>query len=240
MAPAPPWRIARQAVVLAASLSCAPFVVESVPVDSLVQKVTIGIKHTSQFRKRREMLEILLRSIRRLHGHQLRIIVADDGGASDEAVLRTWNAELLKLPTSSGLGHGRNALVRATRTRFFALLDDDVLFHQHTGLSDLVDALERDSGAVLAAGCYMDVRFNRKDCFTLQFEADEGGSVVRAHPAQLDAGGCSRVHATHNFFVAHTSTLARFGWDPRQRVMEHETFFYQLFLNQLNVLACPQ
>ena len=33
--------------------------------------------------------------------------------------------------------------------------------------------------------------------------------------------------------------LKRFGWDPRQRVMEHESFFYQLFLNQQPVLACP-
>ena len=45
--------------------------------------------------------------------------------------------------------------------------------------------------------------------------------------------------ATHNFFLGRTAVLRRFGWDPRQKVMEHESFFYQLYLNQQPVLACP-
>ena len=37
--------------------------------------------------------------------------------------------------------------------------------------------------------------------------------------------------------VGRTNVLT-FGWDPRQKVMEHETFFYQLHLNEMEVLAC--
>ena len=37
-----------------------------------------------------------------------------------------------------------------------------------------------------------------------------------------------------------TASLRRFGWDPRQKVMEHETFFYQLYLAGVGVLACPR
>ena len=45
-------------------------------------------------------------------------------------------------------------------------------------------------------------------------------------------------HATHNFFVGRTAA-AEVGVGPARRVMEHETFFYQLHLNGLPVLACP-
>ena len=63
-------------------------------------------------------------------------------------------------------------------------------------------------------------------------------SCARRVPRWTD-GGRQRVHLTHNFFVARTAALRRFGWDPRQTVMEHETFFYQLYLNAQPVLACP-
>ena len=207
----------------------------------LASQLTIGIKHTSSFRRRRQMLNILLRSIRRKYDEGVRILVADDGAAAEVSVLRALGAELLVLPPRSGLSHGRNALVRATRTPFFALLDDDVVFDRATTLETLIGALLADPSAALAAGCYQDLRFNRTDCFTLQFDLVEGGAVVRGRGVTTSRGdeGCTRVHAAHNFFVARTALLARFPWDSRQRVMEHETFFYQLLLNEQPVLACP-
>ena len=69
----------------------------------------------------------------------------------------------------------------------------------------------------------------------------QAGAIVRARPTRKGMqrdDACSRVHAAHNFFVARTNVLAQYSWDPRQRVMEHETFFYQLFLNGQQVLSC--
>lgn len=205
------------------------------PFGALPADLTVCIKHTSRFDRRRLMLRTLLVSIREQLGYTIRILVADDGGLTDPSTL--LGAELLILPSGSGLSAGRNALVRATRTTFLAMLDDDVLFHQATRLDVLVAALHRNRNAALAAGCYMDVRFTHEDCFNLRFDADEGGKIVRARQVH-SAAGCERVHATHNFFVARTDVLQRFGWDPRQKVMEHETFFYQLYLNDHEVLAC--
>ena len=211
-------------------------------VSGLDQQITVGIKHTSLFGRRRQMLALLLQSIREKYGDSMRIVVADDGGMADISTLQSWRADFLRLPPGSGLGYGRNALVRATTTPYFVLLDDDVLFHGATSLRVLWDALQRNPDAVLAAGCYFDLRFGRDDCFSLLFDTEEAGAIVRAHPAPSSPPGalptCVRVHAAHNFFLARTAALAQYGWDARQRVMEHETFFYQLFLNDQPVLAC--
>ena len=207
-----------------------------VPTSTLERSVTICIKHTSRFPRRREMLQSLLQSIRERHGSGMRILIADDGGAADSS--RLWGAELIALPPATGLSAGRNALVSATHTPYLAMLDDDVFFHNATRLDVLLAALLRNGNeTVLAAGCYTDSRFTRDDCFNLRFEANEGGSVVRALP-ERGLRGCQQTHATHNFFVAHVAALRRFRWDPRQKVMEHESFFYQLFLNRQKVLAC--
>ena len=210
----------------------------------LLSGVTVGIKHTSRFASRREKLQLLLASIRRRYPdrQQLRILVADDGGAADREVLRGVGARHLRLPPNAGLSHGRNALVQATRTPFLVLLDDDTVFSRGTELGTLHQALRQHPKAALAAGCYIDLRYpnHTHPCFRAHFHASEGGAVVRSEVVHTPpaAAGCERAHMGTNFFMARTSALRRFGWDPRQKVMEHETFYYQLFLNEQPVLVC--
>ena len=150
--------------------------------------VTIGIKHTSNFARRRLMLSILMRSVREHHGPTVAIIVADDGGAPDQTALASFDARYLALPVASGLSHGRNAIVRETRTPFLALMDDDVVFRSPDALATLLEALRGAPRAALAGGCYYDLRFDRRDCFNLRFDVEEGGAVVRAKPAHGAAG----------------------------------------------------
>ena len=219
--------------------------VAPVPAErDLAALVTVGIKHTSAFPRRRAMLGVLLASIRARYGDSLRILVADDGRSAHKPTLQRHGARRIVLPRDSGLSHGRNELVRAARTPYITLLDDDVVFHAATDLEALVDALERSSAGV-AGGCYADVRdvHGAPDCYNLRFDATDGGAVVheRTLPAPVRGGGaCVPAHATHNVFVGRTAALRRFGWDPRQKVMEHETFFYQLYLAGVGVLACPR
>ena len=209
----------------------------------LLSGVTVGIKHTSRFASRREKLHLLLASIRRRYpDRQLRILVADDGGAADREVLRGFGARHLRLQPNAGLSHGRNALVQATRTPFLVLLDDDTVFDRGTELGTLHQALRQHPKVALAAGCYIDLRYpnHTHPCFRARFHASEGGAVVRSEVVHTPpaAAGCERAHMGTNFFMARTSALRRFGWDPRQKVMEHETFYYQLFLNEQPVLVC--
>ena len=201
----------------------------------LHELLTICIKHTSSFEQRRAYLALLVQSIRALHGEKLQILVADDGAAMDHSTLQM--VEVLRLPMGAGLSYGRNVLVRATRTPFFLLIDDDVQFDQEAQLRILVDLLLHNPDATIAAGCYLD-RHGRKDCFASKFVSDE----VHVSASSISNPGCGdRVHMVHNFFVGRTSHFQgqQISWDPRQRMMEHETFFYQLFLRDVPVLVCP-
>ena len=172
----------------------------------------------------------------------------------------------VRLLPGAGLSAGRNALLRRVSTPFVALMDDDLVLHDNRSLPLLVRALMRPdaSRVAIAGGCHIDLKRGVRDCFNMRFDVSADGSVVRFRRAQAgerqpsygmhlresthtpphdsqatSVSTCVPVHATHNFFVGRTAVLQRLGWDPRQRVMEHETFFYQLHLNGLPVLACP-
>lgn len=172
----------------------------------LLHEVTVGIKHTSSFAQRRLLLGQLLRSIRRLHGSALKILVADDGSEADHEVLRANAADHIALPANAGLSYGRNALVQAMTTAFIAIMNEDVLLNSATSLEALFAALRQSPGTAVAGGCYRDARTHERDCLNLRFDVEEGGANVRARSVHL-GGGCERVHATHDFFLARTGTL---------------------------------
>ena len=215
----------------------------------LARELTLGIKHTSAFARRRVLLLSLLDSIRKDHKHAaIRIMVADDGDGDREAsahrdALRKQGIDVILLGAGSGLSYGRNELVRAARTPFVALMDDDLEFHESTNLTMMVAALHADPSSMLAGGCYVDARSGESNCYNMRFESEDGGRSVQLLPVQAassQGSSCYRVGVTHNFFVARTAALRRFRWDARQKMMEHETFFYQLHLHEQGVLACPR
>ncbi|KAL1528615.1 hypothetical protein AB1Y20_009953 [Prymnesium parvum] len=212
-------------------------------VHSVHELVTVCIKHTSGYDSRRVKLMDLLRSIRLHYGVKMRVLVASESkeGARKESFFHSrMKVSHVPLPKGAGLSAGRNALVQAVRTPFLALMDDDVVFRDAASLATLLSALQSSPQAALAGGCYIDPEDGKDGCFNLQFHPSEDGSIVHAKQLHdMDPTGCHRVSATHNFFVARTEVLRRLQWDSRQRVMEHETFFYQLYLNQVPVLACP-
>lgn len=222
---------------------------------NVTELVTIGIKTSSMWLQRRALLHTLLRSIRRLYGG-IRVIVADDRPTSVE--LEDPNAQTttdkhgatwLTLPPASGLSYGRNKLVTAARTPFVLLIDDDVRFHEHSSIETLLAALLRDPSLAVAAGCYIDPLLrafpthsamdDSVQCYASRFHVSEGGRSVISDPVDLAGGNCIETHMAHNFLLARTATLRLHGWDPRQKVGEHETFFYSLFLNSQRVVACP-
>ena len=216
--------------------------------DVSLRDTTICIKHTAQFTSRRSKLDALLGSIREHHGTSVHILVAvehrDMAAAQSEEYFRhtklKFDVDFVRMPSGvEGLSAGRNALVRAVRTPFAAVMDDDLLLENKSSLLVLRTALARDASASIAGGCMRDAKRGAIDCYNMRFETSSDGGVVRMRRAAFATHGCEAVGATHNFILGRTAALQAFPWDARQRVMEHETFFYQLHLNQVRVLGCP-
>ena len=104
--------------------------------ETLPGLLTIAIKHSAGYASRRMKLRALVASIRAHHGNTVRVLVASERVQS----LRGMGAEHVPLPPGArGLAAGRNVLVRAVRTPFVAIMDDDACLIDHFVLDDIVD-----------------------------------------------------------------------------------------------------
>ena len=126
----------------------------------------------------------------------------------------------------TGIAAGRNTIVANTMTDFVMILDDDVLFHSGTRLELLLAHLQQQDLDLVAA-CY-----HPDDCYTHDLVSDGRGIKYKA--VSLRSGMVAPLKATvvHNAFIARTSVLRSTGWDARQHLMEHETFFASLAVNE--------
>ena len=79
-------------------------------------EVTVGIKHTSTFASRRTLLRRLIHSLRREYGQALAVVVVDDGDRGS-GVRPEAGVSYIRADPGSGLGHGRNLMVAAARTK---------------------------------------------------------------------------------------------------------------------------
>ena len=188
---------------------------------ALGDELSICIKHTPQA-ARRTTLRTLVESIR---GHaaararrRARGERGGEGRTAHHQFLHALGVRVVGLEPDAGLSAGRNECVRRVHTPFVALLDDDTLVHDGGALATLVRALRDDPSAALAGGCYEEFSAARgaepfrKSCFDMRFwPSEDGGDVSMRHSygdGASAAGGCRRVHATHNFFVGRTARCA--------------------------------
>lgn len=216
--------------------------------------VTVGVKASTSWASRRATLDELLRSVRTMYGPKLAVLVADEG--TDAEALRVeapHGATWLPLPADAGLSAGRNAIVRATRTPFVLICDDDVRFGALTKIETLLGALLSSPSVAVAAGCYYDPTqlpegvFERRTCYAHSFHVRQGGREVAMEALFPESApgsdeslmGCTRVDMAHNFLLGRVEVLKRHGWDERMKMGEHEAFFYSLYLNDVGVLTCP-
>ena len=200
--------------------------------------VTVCVKHTPGFTSRAIKLSSLVRSIRLMHGVRVAILIASEEPPTD-LVGGDLRIQHVALPLGAGLSAGRNELVRRAHTPYVMIMDDDVELLDNSSLPMLLAALHANPTAAVAGGCYAGNEAE-PHCYNIRFSPSEDGSVVHAQRVHNFLGSqCQQVHLTHNLFMARTSILRRFPYDPRQKVYEHETFFYQLFLNSQPVIACP-
>ncbi len=214
----------------------------------LQELVTVGVKAVTRLRNH---VHFILHSIHRRYPG-IHIIVADDeyvGVAREEwrrltDLMNDLNVTYVQLVPRVGLSAGRNALVEACRTKYMVVLDDDVFFTAATRLDLLLSILETKPDVHIVAGSYTQYNSSRGvaevNDYSLTFLPGTEQGVWRAIAPRLPSVGvCRQVHAAHNFFMARTSTLRRYPWHPKLSIFEHEHFFFQLFIANKTVVACP-
>lgn len=195
-----------------------------------------------------------------------RVIIGDDGDNPMEAELKQrageWGEAVptryIRMEPDAGLSATRNALVKATDTEYFVLLDDDFEFDgDRANITRLVQVLDRTPGLSLAlGGLHMPPKKNRgKDRVTKR----DGDDYFYAGLIRIDKEGeertmrlvegshgpvpgfestCSYVDIGINFFAARTADVAEVLWDPVLKLAEHEDFFLRMKEAGKKVAGC--
>lgn len=164
--------------------------------------------------ERPEICARLLRSILRLYP-TLPILVVDDSRTP-----RQWpNATTLELPYDVGLSAGRNEGLARIETELFVLLDDDFIFYRGTDLSRAVQFLREHPEVDLYGGQVLDLPFFEKGV------ARENRDLFGGPPRTI--GGLPVYDRIACFWVGRTKRVAKVGFDPRLKLVEHTEFFWR-------------
>lgn len=162
-------------------------------------------------------------------------IIADDSDIPMH--LAPWD---IRLPFDSGLSAKRNAIVRATKTKYLLMGSDDFLYNQKAreGVELMREVLEQHPEVDVAAGRYNN---NKYEGF-IDYNVDH--SYLKEIPLTSNANPYSRnpttykVDLTANYFLARTDKMPL--WEESLKIGgEHILWFLILKQNKQTVLWVP-
>ena len=211
--------------------------------------VTVVVKTS----RRPHLILRLAKSIRNSVGHDLPIVVYDDGpdDLSNDTRRSIAQYPLLRYIVSNnvdlGIGKGRMLGVMQVKTKYFFLLDDDMVATQKTNFQKMVDVLDNTDASVVSAcasngGCgfsgFMKFGYfneNRSKRRLGHFK----GACQLANQTIPGFAGCIRCDITSNIFLARTDDVLTIGgWDPELKIVEHKDFFIRLKAAGMKLVKC--
>ena len=208
--------------------------------------VTVVIKTA----RRPRLVLRLAQSIRDSYGYDLPISCFDDGPDNHSIEIQEQISQypLLNYIVGSkenyGIAEGRNMALSLVRTKYFFLLDDDMMFLETTELRVLIDILDT-TDATVAGGEMID---RQNFASLLKFGYFGGrkrkmgyfiGSCDRANRTVPNYPMCIQCDLNTNVFMARTeSILSLGGWDPELKILEHKDIFIRLKAAALKVAVC--
>ncbi|XP_007482439.1 beta-1,4 N-acetylgalactosaminyltransferase 2 isoform X2 [Monodelphis domestica] len=199
------------------------------PEKKLKNLVTIATKTFLRPHK----LQILLMSIRQYYP-DVTVIVADDSEKPQK--INDTYVEHYIMPFGKGWFAGRNLAVSQVTTKYVLWVDDDFLFTKDTKIEELVDVLEKTELDVVG-GSVSGNLFQ----FKLLMEQGEDGDCIHKRSGYFEVlngfPNCVVTSGIANFFLAHTESLQRVGFDPQLKRVAHTEFFID-GLGNLRVGSC--
>ena len=166
---------------------------------------------------RPKTLDKCLTSIRQ-HYPDVRILVANDG---PDPIVNDKASEIFNLSFDVGLSAGRNFLLSKVETKFFMLIDDDIIFPKTINLQKVIEFLQKNDEIDLAAALVVNNVWH--------------GSIEKRgdHMIRFFGKPC-RFHKniplfdfTENQFIAKTKSFEGIFWDEDLKIREHMEFFYR-------------
>lgn len=215
-----------------------------------MEDLTIIVKTLDRY----ECLRKLLKSIFKRYPEVTVLIGDDSEKSSKDIVLKEFDRYKVKyfnLPKDIGLSAGRNFLLKKVETKYFFLLDDDMIIDKKTNLEYVLKKIEEENLDILGGYCrnYKTIN-NNFDRFLVFFEKIFKYELPTNYIGTLKLDG-DTFYANYktrefpeykvsdivlNVFVGKTkSVLNMGGWDENLKLQEHTEFFFRAKLNNLKV-----
>jgi glycosyltransferase involved in cell wall biosynthesis len=223
--------------------------------------LTIIIK---TFERKKSLFKLLL-SIERYFPN-VSVVIADDSLNGLEQELKRFvklNITYLKLPFDTGLSFGRNEALKAVKTQYFLLCDDDFEFDERARVKEVLEDIQKHQYDIIGGDFYNYttignfrtlVRFLLKEPKKFYTILSKKFSVSRYigffniksdDECNLELSNLPQTnylticHMVNNFFVANTKSIQLIGgWDANLKLGEHEDFFYRAYKANLKVYYC--
>ena len=174
-------------------------------------------------------LKRLIKSIRRRYP-DLKIIIVDD---SKKPSLFD-GIQTIPLPFDSGVSTGRNNGLRAVKTNYVLLLDDDFIVNRQTNLTKAYQNILNNPTIDLFAGEVVNLPFRMTYNYLNYFFAIDHIKPLHEHGSKIN--GFDVLLKTPNFYIAKTQKLKQVGWNESLKRLDHEDFFYR----SIGILTCVQ
>lgn len=181
-----------------------------------------------------------------------------------EIVKKFKNTKYIPLPYDSGLSYSRNEAVKNVKTKYTIITDDSRNIDNIDILSNILNIMEQNPEFSLICG-YCKSRGEYAGMFTHKFKdifvnnkkksnkTEIKNSIKRGDnisvkikyipPKNLEKiyENKLKLYKTHigiNCFIARTNILKNNPWNNKLKLQEHKHFFFDLFLNNIQVLYC--
>ena len=211
--------------------------------SNLSQCVTVVTKTA-----RRPLFVIrLAKSLRERLKMDLPMVVIDDDGSKPykpeimDEIAKFPNMKYVISSPDLGIAAGRTMGLEMVKTKYFMILDDDMVATQNTDIASLVEILDSTDATLVGGGTSF--------AGFLNFARDESGgpilefyqgSCTRANQSLSWFPNCFRCEITSNIFVARTQdALSVGGWSKELKIVEHKDFFLRLKAAGKKVVYCP-
>ena len=226
--------------------------IEKLPTDK-VQRctkpwecVTLVVKTA----RRPHLVARLAQSVRDSYGYDLPIACYDDGPDDYPRDIRDRLAQfpLLKYVVSDdedlGIAEGRNQALKMVDTKYFFLLDDDMMFMDITDMQTMIDILDTTDAILVGGQLYRSKNWSALIKFgyfggTLRRLGYFPGTCAKLNQTVPNFPRCFRCELNSNIWMAKTEPILQIGgWDPELKVFEHKDVFIKMKAAGYKLVTC--